>query len=425
MKRQHACIALLALSLSSASARSETLLSFDALPQLIRERNDHVKGAEKISQAVEALRPSPMRPFYPTLKVEAGIERFERELLPQRQDPFGSATAELNIFRGGKDFLEQESLGLESSAARLLSSHAFLEELKKTRLAYADLVYAEGLKKVLIEARILNEKNLASASRRRSSGMATDTDQIEFEIKRQAILQDLEATELDIHQALASLTVLLGLQSGARGDLKWPDTFEKISFDLSQMSEKPKTTLDFQIEELETKKKDVERRIAARWWIPDVDLYGGYALHTMRDSDEFRRRDRDEVFGGVRVSVTLFDQGESLRKQRQESLLSEAQALRLSQSKRESEAELDIALKSIEKNQRLMQGAENSAASAKKYLSQTLSEYSRGVKNSPDVSAATDKYIEAQTRHLQIQKDHLVALSQLFSILGTEHPENK
>ena len=424
MKSRHACIAALVLSLGSPDLKSETLLSFEALPELVRERNDHVKGSEKISQAAEALRPSPLQPFYPTLKAEAGVERFERELLPQRQDPFWSATAELNVFRGGKDYLESQSLSLEASAAQLLSNHAYLDELKKTRLAYADLVYAEGLKKVLTEAQALNEKNLSSASRRRSSGMATDTDQIEFEIKRQTIQQDLEATELDIHQALASLTVLLGLKHGTKGEFRWPDTFEKISFDLSKISKQAKTTLDFQIEELESKKKDVERKIAARWWVPDVDLYGGYALHTMRDSDEFRRRDRDEVFGGVRMSLTLFNKGESLRKQKYESLISEAQQLRLSQSKRESEAELEIALKSIEKNQRLMQGAETSAASSKRYLTQTLSEYSRGVKNSPDVSAATDKYIEAQSRHLQIQKDHLIALSQLFSILGSEHPEN-
>jgi outer membrane protein TolC len=365
-----------------------------------------------------------VQPFLPTLRAEAGAETFRREILPQRRDPYWGVTAELNLFRGGKDLLSRRAAGLDADFAKLSARQTYLDELTNTRIAYAELVYAESLKKVLSEAKLLNDKNLSAASRRINSGLATDTDRIEFEIKRQAIDQDLEATELEISQQKSTLSVLLGLDLHSEDAISWPENFEKISFDHAQISPHSVKPLALQMETLESEKKNTESQIASRWWIPDVDLYGGYSLKTMRESDEYRLRDRQETVAGVRMSLTLFDGGESLRKNRYEARLAEAQSLRLAQSRRESEAELEVSLKTIQKNERLRQGAEDSAKSSKRYLTQTLFEYSRGAKNSPDVSSATDKYIESETRYLQIQKDYLLALSRLFSVLGPETPEN-
>jgi outer membrane protein TolC len=411
-------------SLSLSATAQKTDLVFKALPKLVKERNDHAKGSEKLYQAAEAQRPSFVQPFMPVLKAEAGAEAFRREVLPPRQDPFWGVTAELNLFRGGKDYLARRAAGLEADAAKLAARQSYLEELTKTRVAYAELVYAESLKRVLLEAKSLNEKNLHSASRRRASGLATDTDQIEFEIKRQAIEQDLAATELEIAQQRSALSVLLGFDLRAPQSVNWPQSFEDITFDRSRVSVQDIESVALQFEKIETERKQAESLIAARWWVPDVDAYAGYAVKTMRESDEYRRRDRRETYAGVRASLVFFDGGEGLRKSRYEARVAEAQALKLAQSRRENESELEISLRSIEKNEKLREGAEKSARSSKRYLTQTLAEYARGAKNSPDVSSATDKYIEAETRFLAVQKDYLIALSQLFAVLGPEIAEN-
>jgi len=426
MKNKFQSFSVLGGALAFASiSYAETAVNFSQLPKLVKERNDHAKAATLASQAAEISTPSSLQPFYPTIKAEVGAERFKRETLAEREDPFAGVSAELNIFKGGRDYLQRESLQLGQEEAKVLSDFTYLEELSKAREAYVNIVYAEALLKVLREAQELNDKNLSAASRRKSAGLATNTDLIEFRMKKQMLEQEVESTQLELKQESLTLAILLGYDIQALNDLKWPQNFDVVTFDLRKVPSNRKEPLSFQIEQLETEKRRVDNKIASRWWIPDVDLYGGYALHTMRDSDEPKASDRQEAYVGIKASLTLFDRGDSFRKQRSASLSNEADRLKLKQSQKEAQVDLERALRTLEKNDRLLKGSEESAKYSKQYLSQTLSEYSRGVKNSPDVSSATDKYIEAQTRHLDLQKERLSALTKLFAALGPDFPENQ
>ena len=44
-------------------------------------------------------------------------------------------------------------------------------------------------------------------------------------------------------------------------------------------------------------------------------------------------------------------------------------------------------------------------ASAEKYYDLTLAEYKRGVKNSPDIVGATERYFDSKKKKIEIQKE--------------------
>ena len=69
--------------------------------------------------------------------------------------------------------------------------------------------------------------------------------------------------------------------------------------------------------------------------------------------------------------------------------------------------------------------SDNIRKKSKRYFEHTLDEYKRGVKNSADVSAATDKFIDAESRFVELKKNYRLAHAQLLALLGRSARENE
>ena len=66
----------------------------------------------------------------------------------------------------------------------------------------------------------------------------------------------------------------------------------------------------------------------------------------------------------------------------------------------------------------LIPSSEKILAEAKKYLGRTSVEYTRGVKNSPDMLGATNRYFDTRKRVMEMKRDYQLAKVRLLGLIG-------
>ncbi|MEK7691319.1 MAG: TolC family protein, partial [Bdellovibrionota bacterium] len=157
---------------------------------------------------------------------------------------------------------------------------------------------------------------------------------------------------------------------------------------------------------------------AGRWWAPTVDLYATYGLLTSREREFVSMQDRLEGAVGIRVSMDLFD---GLHSRTEASALAlqaggfENQSI---QASLELKARFENARQELKITHELVHSAEENAEQGNVYLSRTLAEYAKGVKNSPDVLSATFRYVEYMRRVAELKRDYQIVKADLLAIIG-------
>lgn len=412
----------LSLLIVNSLHANELRLEFVQIPELIKRGNTYYESAKLKLEAAEIRKGFLMRSFLPHVEAFAGAEDFKRGLIPERRDPFYGATFEMNLFRGQRDLLFEKALGAKVLGAKAYTDEIYLDKLLESRKAFWEYVSAMELKKIIQEAISYNSKNLNSTKKRISAGIGTDTDQLEFEIKEQELVQSLSRLESSAKVSEMNLKAFLTLDSELT--IKVPDQIPMP--DEGKFSEIINVeTVPRLVKELsESKKAKFEKSMALNWWLPQLNLYGGYLMKTMRESDEYRTQDRDEAFVGVKISVN-FDALQDFNESK--AMASEALAAQkqYQQTLKETKALYQSSSRELRQNQELIASSNSIRQKAKFYLMQTLNEYKRGVKNSADVSSATDKFIDAETRFVELKKNYHLNHAQLLSLLGRGSKENE
>jgi len=129
-------------------------------------------------------------------------------------------------------------------------------------------------------------------------------------------------------------------------------------------------------------------------------------------------KDRQETVLGLRLSLSL---GEALTSRaEQAALLAEAQAAKAQASfaKRSVENHIHSEMNELKLLHSFVHEADGNIKRAERYYQLTQSEYTRGVKNSPDVLGASEKVFEARKRRLEILRDFQIAKTHVLSKIG-------
>jgi len=410
-------VVLVGLGGSLAVAASPTKLEFEDLPRLVQEKNGNVEGARLSVESQEKRTGYLFRSYLPTLKTEVGGEAFQSNPLGAKSQPFGGIEARINLFRGGRDSLEETIREERVQVSDAEKQQTFFEELTRARKAYWVTVYQKEVLQILREALELNTKNRAAAEKRIRSGIATETDRIEFEINHVQLEQDTARMELALANAERDLSAILGMA---------PDTrFETVSqaphvhFDdlLALQSD-----FDAHRDVVQLRASgavfEQQKRQLYRWWTPSVDVFGAYLLHTQRERDPALLADRYETVGGVMLTLELFDGLQSKVDGSAAGLRADALDSRAGQRRRELEARLQSAKAELKLNHNLIHAGEVNLELGKDYFTRSLGEYARGVKNSPDVLGATQKYVEYKRRYAELRRDYHLAHSDLLGVIG-------
>lgn len=415
MSKAAAIVLLLWIAIPHAGAA--TLVRPDDLPRWVRERNAHAQAASSREAAAAAETGFLARAYLPRLEAMAGVEAFRSSGLGRDTQPFGRIEARVNLFRGGRDWIEGQKRAAHARAAALSSSQTYLEELAKTRQAYWEANYHQDLDLLLQEALQQNEKHQAAARQRIQAGIATQADTLEFQMNRVQLDQDATRAKIRRQNAEASLRALLGLEAGE--EIELPDRIPHVHEDpllartLQLAEHRGLRLLDEQLEEVR-----LESRQASHWWGPALDVYGSYSLYTVQEREYARAADRTEAAFGVRLSLPLFDGLDGLTARRTAALRSTALEQERDQTSRELATSFESAKNELQLIHSLLESAEEGARLGDDYLAQTLQEYRRGVKNSPDVLGATQKNLELKRRAIELKRDYQMARAELLRLLG-------
>jgi len=392
------------------------LVRFEDLPNLVRAANGHVQAADQEARAAEKRTGYLLRSYLPTLRASGGREKFQTGPFSAQSQPYGSIEATINLFRGGRDALEGNVRGGLHAQAESESQQTFFSELSEARHAFWQLVYRREVIKLLRTALEQNKKNMTAALKRIKGGLATNTDKLEFEIAKIQFDQDISRLELESVNAQRRLAALFGRPVDTQIDTEelvpheHDDSIFKETFSADQHRDVRAFMAGQSVFE-------AQKSQAYRWWAPSLDVYGSYSLYTLRDRDFIAMRDRYESVLGIRLTFELFDGLQSNTEGSAASLQAQAAETRAAQSARELTASFENAKQELALIHKLIHEGERNVEKGREYLNSTLSEYSRGVKNSPDVLSATEKYVEFKRRYAELRRDYQIARSELMALL--------
>lgn len=407
-------------TLLTAEARAELrlVLKSQDLKTLVQAKNERVRAKGKELEGASMREGSLVRSFLPTAEVYAGQEQFKKGPLSSRSQPTYGAEVRLNLFNGGRDKLENDRRSIVSQRKRYEVAQTVAEELSKAREAYWRILYLRDYIELIKDARKSSAESLKAAERRIRSGVATVTDRVEFEMQDIDLKRELERAELEQKNQIRTLMVVLGLDYNTV--IEFPETF-KHEHDWEVALKHTEEDHAFLVKpaELHAKESEAQASIQRRSWLPKVDAFAAYNQFNQREEEDFAdASDRQESVIGVRLTMSLFD---GLSGYREAAALSSEAEAALSEARyasQEVEAHLHGEIAELRLLHNQVHAAEENIKRAERYHQLTKSEYSRGVKNSPDMLGATEKLISMRQKRLEIVRDFQIAKSHVLAKLG-------
>lgn len=385
------------------------------LPELIRRNNPRVQAARDFLRAAEWEEGTLRRSFLPHVKAEAGRETFRTGEEDRRTESFGTIGAEVNLFRGGQDYYEGRMSQSQRRAAQAELEQTLRDELEATRHTFWTLAFQREMEAVLADAVQTNASFLQAAQRQIDSGLATSTDRLEFEIFRRQLEQDVARLKTDIERSEKTIFVLTQSSAPVSTPAQIPHDHDAP---LLSATVSPASHPAVELLEASRSGEKAQSRATGRFWTPKLDLYSDYTLYTFREREFEERNDRDETVIGGKISLPLFDGMTSNAAARASALRAEGYAKNRDHAERSIAMELDLAKHELARLHDLVHAAEESVELGERYLKATVSEYRRGVKNSPDLISALEKNVEIKERYAAIRRDYQMVKSHLLALLG-------
>lgn len=389
------------IAFSSVKINEENLESFIENSPTIQSLNHRMLGAEKLKGSLT-------RSFLPKVGLKYGKERYTTGPYYWVNQPYGGVEAEVNVFNSGRDVLEDSRRSKEAQLASIDSSVTKVQVLTEVRKAMAHYAYLEEVEMIIQDALALNDQNIQGARKRINTGLATGTDLLDFKQQKITLGQELETLNYDKGVALRLISILAGINPDEEIKINTINSHPEheqdlLAFDtIGQSVLLQKANLLSEISQLETK-------AAQRWWAPNLQLYG-YALRfTQKEREYPMAGQRNDVTFGFKLSFPIFDGGEGRSHSESLTAVSKSYEYQYKQRDLEVQKETIDAQKKLELAHALIHGAEDNVKMMNEYRRGILSEYSKGIKNSPDVLQANDRWISAKTKYAEVKKNYQFA----------------
>lgn len=408
---------LLLLSLPGVSQAAPVTVRSTLLKELVETKNERVLGKEKEKEAAALRDGYFLRSFLPKISAHGAQERFKTGTHPSKDQPAYGIEGSVSLFNGGRDFLESRKRNLVQQRKDYEHKSTRAEELGKARELYWQALYLRDLLVLLKDAGENNEANLKNAARRIQSGVATEADRVEFEMKAVDLKRDLEMARFTLGTRKKQLSAALGLDPEAEIELPEPLNHEH-SWEESLAHSHAEHDFFAKPKMLAAQETALEASILSRAFWPKLDAYAGWNQFNEREEDFSSARERRESVLGIRLSLDLFDGWNSQREAAALRAESDAAALEAAYLQREVEIHLSNEIAELKLLHDQVHEAEENTKRAQRYYSLTLSEYGRGVKNSPDVLGAAEKLYDMREKHLAILRDFQIAKSHVLSKIG-------
>lgn len=398
--------------LAVCQVQAAEYVSFDQIETIVKTKNPIVDSMKQKTEAKKAREGHLVRSFLPEVAAEVSHETFKTGLDSEKSQPAWKVEASVNVFRGGADSLEDKARSLETNAADFEAKVSTKDQLQKAYDLYWVLAYKQDVLQTLNAHLEISKKNLGEANRRISSGVATSTDRLEFEMKMSLIKQEVALAEKDLRLLSLELGNILGYTTAVlpkSTDNHFHDW--ETSLKAVKAADLPEVKMTATERDALKARRDQHRAE----YFPAVDIYAGQAEDNQRaERDHADAADRRESYVGVRASWSL---GKAINSGVERGSLQKevsAKETQLSFLMRQAEINQSSKFDELKTLHSFVHDSEENIKASSRYLEATRKEYARGVKNSPDVLEATEKYISAKLRFAEITRDfNLLYSSQL------------
>jgi len=392
-------------------------VTYDDLPKLVREKNQNVTGAEQFTKAAEARTGHLVRSYLPVLRAEVGGEHFQTGSYNVKTQPYGALEARINLFRGGRDYLEAGARQNQAVIAESSTKKTYVSELTQARHVYSSLLFTRESIGLIGEAIKRNEQSLAAANRRIARGLGTETDRLEFEIYRSQLKEDLESFQHEEKLIEIRLASVLAVDLATKFKTP-PRIVHEHDETLINTRFAPESNPDVAALKASQEASLSQKSISNLWWMPSLDVYGGYYLYTLRERDYLNQAARDDFVGGLRFTIELFDGYRSKSEASAFALQAQGYEEQAIQRTHQADAQVQVAKEALKHDHELIHGSEERIVQGRKYLSRTLDEYNRGVKNSIDVLSAAQKWLSFERQYAERRRDYQITKSGLLALMG-------
>lgn len=404
--------------LAFSDVSSETLnVDFDSIEKLVKKQNLHAQGAKFLHKSAEAKRGHLGRSYLPRLNARLGNETYKTGTQESRNDTIASVDLAVNLYRGGRDTLEDKITEANASVAKLDRDQAVRFEIEKAREAYWNLVAAREAEVILKRAMSKNTMQVRSAKERVDAGLATRTDIYEFEMYQVRLEQEQARNSLEIKKRELELAILLGfsedvsIETGTKVSHLHKDGLLDEHFD-------PGTHPSVMTLQKQSQEAKIESKKASLWWTPSIDIYASHGLNAYREREFEEQDERIESVVGAQATFELFDGFDGTAESKQKRYEALGRLAESKQTARELNAQVENARNELKVAHEIIHTSEKSLGIAKTYLDETLDEYKRGVKNSPDVLSALEKSLDLQLKFVELKLDYQLARTNLLELLG-------
>jgi outer membrane protein len=380
------------LSINEMALAESTLFDNSIEINSINSKIEHLNLEQKINRSL----------FLPELSVNGGFgsEKLIDRSADTEKGPFVFLDGKLNLYRGNRDSNLQRKIQNQITIAKLQ------KEIKKRNLnieSFKLILEIEQLSREnsLIEDELKSNKlQEAMARKKLDAGLTTSVDILDFNLKKEILTNDIEKNILKKETLEKELTNLYGGNSSLNEIIKTisNDASKEQRIDNSTIENSPTVILARQQIEISTLDKE---NIKAEY-LPSIDLNAKWGQITPQDKFLANKREHQIA---LNINIPLFT-GFSTDGKFQQAVIESTQNKR---ELRQAEIELDskniLGIKKIELSKKILTSLERSLTQAIKYKELTISEYKRGIKNSPDVISASDKKFELEKKILENQNE--------------------
>lgn len=362
--------------------------------------NFSLLGAREGVETADALTQHARSSFFPKLAVVGGAESKQGSSTGE-VTALGYLSANVNIFNGFADQKRVDVANLEKEKADAALTQQTLElELEVERIYYLYLFKKRALDSHEDSLKT-NDKHRNSLKARRSAGMVSESDVMDFELRDSLLKSQVASLQKDLKELQLNLVRLLGPNLGTAitptGDLPHFHIKGDLKSYLSTMDQK---SAAIKSASLNREQADLKVSVERASWLPKIDLeaQAGYL------SKDDRLANSDIGFKGLATARWEFFSGFETSSQLRVAA-TEAKRLEytLKQQILTSMANVENSynrLRSIEERVDLEEANEDRAT---KLYNSIWKEYNRGVKTSGDVKDAEEALLDARLRRAEFK----------------------
>lgn len=382
-----------------ASASNSLAATREELESKLYKNNLQLKSLESELDSQNNLKNSEYASYLPSLNAVGGWARNKTDE-DNEKGQVGYLEGSFNLFSGLKDYSQLKLEKQKLAVAQInydLKKQETREELTEI---LTSMISLHQLEKILDEEFKITQNQKIMAAKKVSAGLTSNVDNLEFEL-RESEIQIQRRNNAQLHvEAHEKLNALFNeeIKDEDLNDLEFLN-FETIKKNLTAQNFKNHPEIRKALVEEEIAQS--EKQAATSDFLPKLELT--YAFGRLTPSED--KTDYNESQIAVLVTIPLFSGLDTYWKRKAAVANSAAKELNNSQTKLDIKARFERLKAKFSELLDLYQIYEKKVVSAEKYYNLTLSEYKRGVKNSPDIVGATERYFDSKKKSIEIQKE--------------------